>query len=150
MSAVANFIWILFGGWVSWLLWLLAGCLAYISIIGIPYGRACFTIASMALRPFGRVVIPAKDLKENGRLNGRWGIFFNVIWAIPLGLVLAVTEAALGVLYCMTIVGIPVGLQAFKLAHVSFAPVGKKIVDKEVVDELRRRKAVEIVDQAMA
>ena len=150
MSGVLNFIWILFGGWVLALSWIFAGCLAYISVIGIPYGKACFTIAKMCFVPFGKEVIPAKELNEGGALNGPWGTFFNVFWALTVGIGLAFTHAMVGLAYCFTVIGIPVGIQSFKLALISFAPVGKKVVTKEVAAELRRRQAHQIVDNAMS
>ncbi|OPZ24377.1 MAG: Inner membrane protein YccF [bacterium ADurb.BinA186] len=150
MSASANFVWILFGGWFSWLVWVISGILACVTIIGIPFGKGCFTIASLALRPFGRVAIPAKDLKQESWMTGPLGLVLNILWIISGGLFLAVSEAALGIFLCFTIVGIPLGLQAFKLAYVSFAPIGKIIVPIEVSNELHRRNAISFLDKVGA
>lgn len=119
MKTVGNIIWILCGGLLSALSWLLAGCIWCITIVGIPVGMQCFKLASMSLDPFGK-----KVEYEGGGVS----CLLNVIWFLVSGLELAVEHFMLGLILCITIVGIPFGKQFFKLAHLSLAPFGAKVV----------------------
>ncbi len=118
MSFLGNLVWFVFGGFILCLLWLLAGFLACITIVGIPFGIQCFKIAGLILCPFGRNV-------EVGHF-GFGGLLGNVLWIVLLGWELCVLHLVTGLVFCVTIVGIPFGIQHFKLAKLSLMPFGAK------------------------
>ena len=119
MSCLGNSIWFLFAGLWQWLGWTLAGLLWTISIVGIPIGRQCFKFAKLCFSPFG------KDVVYGG---GAVSLLLNIIWIIVSGLPIAITAVTNGLVLCATIVGIPWGLQCFKLARLAMMPFGASIV----------------------
>lgn len=119
MRTLGNILWFLFGGLIGGLAWTLAGCIWCITIIGIPFGLQCFKFASLAFFPFG------KDVVYGG---GSISFLANIIWLIFFGWEMALGYLALGVVWCMTIVGIPVGLQCFKMAKLSLMPFGADVI----------------------
>ena len=119
VSFLGNVIWFIFGGLLGFLAWGLAGLLCCITIIGIPFGLQCFRIAKLVLWPFGKEV-------EIGNF-GAGGLLGNIIWLIFLGWELAVSHLALGLLFCITIIGIPFGLQHLKFAKLSLMPFGAEV-----------------------
>ena len=118
MKTFGNILWILLGGWICALSWLIAGCLWCITIVGAPVGIQCFKLATLSFLPFGKKV-------ENE--GGSVSCLLNVIWFFVSGLELALEHFLLGLVLCLTIVGIPFGLQFFKLAKLSLAPFGAEI-----------------------
>ncbi len=121
MSLLGNILWIIFGGWLSALGWLIAGLLWCITVVGIPVGVQCFKLASLSLDPFGREVV----------YDGGAGSFLlNIVWFLVSGLELALGNLILGCLLCITVVGITFGMQFFKIAKLSLAPFGARIVRK--------------------
>ncbi|NLL72390.1 MAG: YccF domain-containing protein [Clostridiales bacterium] len=118
MGCLGNVIWFICGGFVSGLSWLLAGILWSITIIGIPVGRQCFKLASLSFFPFGKEVVYG---------GGAGSLFLNIIWLLITGIPLAIESAVFGVLLCITIVGIPFGLQHFKIAKLALMPFGAHI-----------------------
>lgn len=119
MSCLGNLLWFIFGGCISGLSWMLAGCLWCISIIGIPYGIQCFKFASMSFFPFGKEIVYG---------GGAVSFLVNIIWILISGIPLAIEHLVFGCLLCVTIVGIPFGLQHFKLAKLALMPFGTSIV----------------------
>lgn len=119
MGCLGNLLWFVFGGCISGLSWVLAGCLWCITIIGIPIGRQCFKFASLSFFPFGKEVV-----------YGGGGVSFliNIIWLIISGLPLALEHLVFGCFLCVTIIGIPFGLQHFKLAKLALMPFGAEII----------------------
>ena len=115
MRILGNILWIVLGGWISALGWVLAGCMWCITIIGIPVGLQCFKLASLSLNPFGKEVV-----NDGGSVS----FLCNIIWFLTTGLELAALNFVLGCLLCITIVGIPFGKQFFKIAGLSLAPFG--------------------------
>jgi uncharacterized membrane protein YccF (DUF307 family) len=91
------------------------------TIIGIPFGLQAFKLGILALWPFGRSV--QKDEDSLGCLN----LVMNIIWIIIGGFWIALTHLLWGILFCITIIGIPFGKQHFKLIHLALVPFGKKI-----------------------
>ncbi len=147
MSFIGNLLWFIFGGGlISWLLWVLAGVILAITVIGIPFAKAAFRISVFAAFPFGRQLV-------DGRLLGRERItgtaVVNFLWCILAGLWLAISHALAGVACCISLIGIPFGLAHFKLASVSFAPLGKVIVPTEVAKAAIARDAQAQVDRAV-
>lgn len=124
------------------LLWWIAGLVAYVSIIGIPWGRACFTIGTFTFLPFGKEAIDRKVLTGKGDLGtGIAGIIGNVIWFLLAGWWLALGHTVSALACMVTIIGIPFGIQHLKLAGVSIAPIGKTIVTAEVAIAARKAHA---------
>ncbi len=128
------------------LCWWLIGCLAYISIIGIPWGKACFVIGNFTFFPFGKEAISRKELHGKDDIGtGGLGLIGNIIWFLCGGFWLALGHVGTGLLCCVTIIGIPFGIQHFKLAGISLAPIGMTIVTKEVAEAARKANAEETV-----
>lgn len=119
MGCLGNAIWFIFGGFISGLSWLVMGCLWCITIIGIPVGMQCFKFASLCFFPFG------KEVRYGG---GAGSLVLNIIWLITTGIPLAIESAAFGLILCITIVGIPFGLQHFKIAKLALMPFGATII----------------------
>ncbi|GKX29832.1 hypothetical protein SH1V18_23120 [Vallitalea longa] len=120
MKFLGNFIWIIFGGLISSICWFLAGILLCITIVFIPFGRQCFKISNLVLWPFGSEV----DLGN----FGAFGLVGNIIWLVLFGWELCLGHFTIGLIYCITIVGIPFGLQHFKFARLALIPFGAKII----------------------
>ncbi|HZZ89018.1 MAG TPA: YccF domain-containing protein [Caulobacteraceae bacterium] len=130
MALILNILWFVFGGFLSGLAWLLAGVLLAITIVGLPWSAAAFRIAGFSFAPFGRHVVPRQALNGHGDLGtGPLGFVMNVVWVIVAGWWLALHHVVLGVMQMISIIGIPFGLQHFKLAVISFAPIGQTVVD---------------------
>jgi uncharacterized membrane protein YccF (DUF307 family) len=126
VRAVLNVIWLIFGGlWLA-IGYVIAGIVCFILIITIPFGIASFRIAGYALWPFGRTAIRRMDA-------GVLSIIGNVIWLLIAGWWLAVAHIVTGVLMCLTIIGIPLGLANFKLIPISLLPLGTRIVPSDTV-----------------
>lgn len=119
VSTIANIIWIIFGGLFTAIAWCLAGIIFSITIIGIPLGRQCFKMASLTLAPFGKSIVYG---------GGAPSLIANIFWLILAGLPMAFSYACLGAVYCITVIGIPVGLQCFKMAKLSLLPFGAQVV----------------------
>ena len=115
MSFIGNLIWFLLGGFLLGLGWIIAGILWCITIIGIPLGIQCFKIAGVAMFPFGKKIV------YNG---GVMSLLLNILWICISGVELAVVHLVIGLLFCITIVGIPFGKQHFKLVQVALMPFG--------------------------
>lgn len=118
MGCLGNLLWFIFGGAMSGLCWLLAGCLWSITIVGIPIGRQCFKLASLSFFPFGKEVCYG---------GGAGSFLLNIIWLLVTGIPLALEHLLWGVILCITVVGIPFGLQQFKLAKLALMPFGSEI-----------------------
>ena len=118
MSCLGNILWIIFGGFWMWLGWFLAGILWCITIVGIPVGKQCFKFAKLSFAPFG------KDIIYKG---GTGSMLLNIIWLLVSGLPIALDCAICGLVFCVTIVGIPFGKQCFKIAKLALMPFGATI-----------------------
>ena len=119
MSCLGNLLWFIFGGFISGLSWALAGCLWCITIIGVPYGIQCFKFASMSFFPFGKEIVYG---------GGTVSFLVNIIWILVSGIPLALEHVTFGCLLCITVIGIPFGLQHFKLAKLALMPFGDSII----------------------
>jgi uncharacterized membrane protein YccF (DUF307 family) len=132
VRAVCNLIWFIFGGFVMGLGWWLAGLLMLVSIVGIPWARACFVFGNFCFFPFGREAIDRKEMTGKGDLGtGALGLAGNIVWFIFAGIWLAIGHVISAVLSAMTIIGIPFAIQHLKLAGCALAPVGKTVVSKK-------------------
>ena len=119
MGCLGNLIWFFCGGLWQGLSWGLAGILWSITIIGIPIGQQCFKLATLAFFPFG------KDVEYGG---GTLSFLANILWMIFSGIPLALVAVFNGLLLCITIIGIPFGLQCFKIAKLALFPFGARII----------------------
>lgn len=119
MRTIGNILWFLFGGIVSGIMWWLTGLLWCVTIVGIPIGVQCFKLSKISFWPFGR------DIVYSG---GAFSFIVNVIWFFFGGMEMALVNCVIGLLWCVTIVGIPFGMQFFKIAKLSLAPFGAEIV----------------------
>ena len=120
MRLVLNVLWLVLSGFWMFLAYMLVGVLWCITIIGIPFGIASFRIGLFALWPFGRTIVTKPGAGAGSGIG-------NVIWFIFSGLWLAIGHAVSGVLLCITVIGIPLGLANFKLIPISLFPLGKDI-----------------------
>lgn len=123
MNTFANILWIVLGGFIVFLLYLLGSVVLFISIIGIPFGVETLKLSVLALFPFGR------DVRTGERSTGCLYIVMNVLWIIVAGIELAVVHVVLALLFGITIVGVPFALQHLKLARLALTPFGHDIVD---------------------
>lgn len=119
MNIIGNILWLLFGGILGAILWFIAGLILCLTIIGIPFGMQCFKIALFVLWPFGSEI-------ESGDF-GVGGLLLNILWIVCLGWELAVTHLVIGLILCLTVIGIPFGLQHFKFAQLGLMPFGARI-----------------------
>ena len=124
MRLILNLIWLVLAGFWLALLYAFFGILAFILIITIPFGFACFRIAGFALWPFGRRIVRRPSA-------GAPSIIGNVIWIVLFGWELALAHLITGIALCLTIIGIPLGLANFKLIPVSLLPLGTEIVQSD-------------------
>ncbi|HGS5805895.1 TPA: YccF domain-containing protein [Vibrio parahaemolyticus] len=132
MRTLGNIIWFLFGGVFMGLLWWLFGILAFISIIGIPWGRACFVMGNFSFFPFGKEAISRDELTNEMDIGtSPLGVIGNVLWFVFAGLWLAIGHILSAAACFVTIIGIPFALQHLKLAVISLAPIGKTVVTSE-------------------
>jgi len=142
MNVLLNVLWLIFGGFFSGLGWILAGILMAITIIGIPWVRSCFMLASFSFWPFGRDIVSRDELTGREDMGtGALGLIGNVIWFILCGWWLAVGHILLAVALAITIIGIPFALQHVKLALASLFPIGKTVVEYDAIDAARRGQA---------
>ena len=115
MGFLGNILWFILGGFLSGLAWIIAGLLWCITIVGIPIGIQCFKLSGLSFFPFGKAV------RNDG---GTVSFIVNILWIIFSGLELAIGNLIIGCLLCITIVGIPFGLQFFKIAKLALMPFG--------------------------
>jgi uncharacterized membrane protein YccF (DUF307 family) len=121
-SLVLNILWVVLSGFWLFLGYLVAGVVQCITIIGIPFGIQSFKLAGFALWPFGRSVVRRPGASPALSVVG------NVLWFVLSGFWLAIGHAVLGVVLCITIIGIPLGLGNFKMIPLALTPFGKDIV----------------------
>ena len=121
MKILGNIIWLLFGGILIALEYCIASLLMMITIVGIPFGIQTMKLAVLALLPFGSKVT------DGGNSGGCLYVLMNVIWILLGGIWICLSHLAFGLLFCITIIGIPFGKQHFKMAALSLTPFGKNI-----------------------
>ena len=118
MRTLGNILWFVLGGIWLGLSWFLLGVLLCITVIGIPFGVQCFKAAKLTVAPFGKQV----------RIQFEEHPIANLLWAVLLGWELALGYLIGGVICCITVIGIPFGLQAFKMMKLAFLPFGADII----------------------
>jgi uncharacterized membrane protein YccF (DUF307 family) len=122
MRFLGNIIWLVFGGFVIAIEYLVGSLILMITIVGIPFGIQTLKMASLSIWPFGRTSVMGH------RASGCLYILMNILWLICGGLWIALSHAIFGILLCITIIGIPFGMQHFKLTEVALNPFGRDIV----------------------
>ncbi|MFL0807365.1 MAG: YccF domain-containing protein [Oceanobacter sp.] len=148
MSLIGNLIWFVLGGLIMGVVWWLVGILAFISIIGIPWGRACFVMGNFSFFPFGKEAINRDDLTGREDVGTSvLGVIGNIIWFLVAGIWLAIGHVTSAIACAMTIIGIPLAVQHLKLAGIALFPIGKTVVPKEVARLAHEENAREELDE---
>jgi len=143
MTFALNILWFLFGGGiVAAALWIIAGGLLALTVVGLPFAVAAFRIAGFAAFPFGRRLVDAELMGE--QVIPGTGLV-NFLWIILAGIWLAIAHVLAGLACLTSLIGIPFGLAHFKLAAICFAPLGKRTVPSEIAEALERARADRIV-----
>lgn len=148
MRSIGNFLWFILGGVLMGLGWWLVGLLCFLTIVGIPWGRACFVIGQFSFFPFGKEAVSRRELSNQADIGtGAIGLAGNIVWFIFAGIWLAIGHVLSALACAITIIGIPFAIQHLKLAGIALAPIGKTIVTKEVAEAARRQNAEISVSQ---
>ena len=122
MRTLLNIIWLVLAGiWLA-LGYLIAAVIMAITIIGLPFAKQALKLAGYALWPFGRTLIPSSTRHKG------LSVFGNVLWFVLVGWWLALEHLLVGILLCITIIGIPLGVASFKMAGAALVPFGKEVV----------------------
>lgn len=124
MKTILNLIWLVLSGFWLACAYVIAGLILFVTVIGIPFAIASWRIAGFALWPFGRTAVPRRDA-------GAPSCVGNVLWLVLAGWWLALGHVITGVILCVTIIGIPLGLANFKLIPISLTPLGHEIVSTD-------------------
>jgi uncharacterized membrane protein YccF (DUF307 family) len=122
MRILGNLVWLIFGGIIIAVEYFIGSIILMITIVGFPFGIQTLKMAALAIWPFGR------DTRVHERASGCLYILMNIIWLLTGGLWIAATHAIFGIILCITIIGIPFGLQHFKLTAIALSPFGRDIV----------------------
>jgi uncharacterized membrane protein YccF (DUF307 family) len=132
MRLIGNILWFIFGGFAMGLAWWIFGLIAFITIIGIPWGRACFMLGRFAFWPFGYEAVNRRIINKRDDIGtGCLGAVGNIIWFIFAGIWLAIGHVTLALAFFVTIIGIPFGIQHVKLAVSSLFPIGQTVVHRD-------------------
>lgn len=123
MNLLLNIIWLILGGFIVVISYLLGGIVLCLTIIGIPFGIQCFKLAGLALMPFGR------EIREKKPPGGALTVIMNVIWIILPGLELAVFHLMMALLLAITIIGLPLAVQHLKMTRLAILPFGYEVVE---------------------
>ena len=124
MNTLGNFLWIIFGGFIIAVEYVISSIFLMLTIIGIPFGLQTLKMADLALWPFGR------DTRTTETSSGCLSVLMNFLWIIVGGFWIFVTHMILGILLAITIIGIPFARQHFKLAALAFTPFGREVFPK--------------------
>jgi uncharacterized membrane protein YccF (DUF307 family) len=127
VHTLGNILWFLLAGlWLS-IGYAVAGLIAFVLIITIPFGIASFRLAGYVIWPFGRTVVWRREA-------GVWSAIGNVIWVLVLGWELALAHLVAGLLLCVTIIGIPFGIASWKMIPLALLPLGRDVVPVSAVE----------------
>jgi len=124
MNLLLNIIWLVFGGFIIVIGYILGSLILCITIIGIPFGIQCFKLAGLAIAPFGR------EVREKEPPGGCVSIVMNIIWIILPGLELALIHLMLALVFAITIIGLPIAAQHLKMTRLALIPFGFEVRDK--------------------
>ena len=126
MRTVGNVLWFLLAGWWLAIGYVVAGLLAFVLIVTIPFGIAAFRLAGYVVWPFGRTVV-----RDPG--SGIWSLIGNLLWIVFFGWELAVAHLVAGLLLSLTVIGIPFGVACWKMVPLALLPLGSRVVDVDAV-----------------
>ena len=121
MSLLGNLVWLIFGGFLSGMGYILGGLLVCLTIVGIPFGVQAVKLGVATMTPFGKEIVAINEAAHFGN------ILLNVLWAVVFGWEIAVSHLVHGLILGITIVGIPFAKQHFKLIPIALAPFGREI-----------------------
>ena len=124
MNLLLNIIWLVFGGFIIVIGYVLGSIILCITIIGIPFGIQCFKLAGLAIAPFGR------EVREKEPPGGCVSIVMNIIWIILPGLELALIHLVLALVFAITIIGLPIAAQHLKMTRLALIPFGFEVRDR--------------------
>ena len=124
MNLLLNLVWLILGGFLVALAYLLGGILLCLTIVGIPFGIACFKLAGLSLAPFGR------EIREKEPPSGALAVIMNIIWIILPGLELAIFHLLMALVLGLTIIGIPLAAQHLKMTRLALLPFGFEVREK--------------------
>ena len=124
MSFLGNLIWLVFGGLVIALEYFISSIILCITIIGIPFGLQTLKLAELSLWPFG------KKIRQKKGAVGCLSTLMNILWLLCGGIWICASHFIFGTLLCITIIGIPFGMQHFRLVKLALTPFGREIIDK--------------------
>lgn len=142
LTTILNILWFILGGVITGLSWWIIGVLAFLTVVGIPWSRACFVIGYFSFFPVGKEAIDRAELSgEEDIGTGVFGTLGNIIWFLFAGLWLAILHVLAAISLAITIIGIPFAIQHLKLAGIALAPIGKTVVEKEVAQAARESAA---------
>ena len=125
MRLLGNILWLLFGGFVIALEYVISSFFLIITIVGIPFGIQTLKLTSLALWPFG------KEIRVNENASGCLSTIMNLIWILIGGIWISLSHVIFGILFAITIIGIPFAKQHFKLAGLALTPFGREVVRKQ-------------------
>lgn len=121
MSFIGNIIWLIFGGFLAGMGYILGGLLFCLTIIGIPFGMQAVKLGIATMTPFGKTIVATDQAAAPSR------ILLNILWAVLFGWEIAITHLLHGLFLAITIIGIPFAKQHFKLIPIALAPFGREI-----------------------
>ena len=124
MSILMNILWILLGGICIAVEYVVASLGMMVTIIGIPFGLQTLKLSLLALCPFG------KEIQTTPQASGCISVIMNILWILIGGIWISLSHLVFGIVLCITVIGIPFGLQHFKLAKLALTPFGKTIIEK--------------------
>jgi uncharacterized membrane protein YccF (DUF307 family) len=125
MKTFGNVLWVVISGiWsaIGWLFWALV---LGLTVVGLPFARQCLKLARLTLWPFGRTTVKSPTASS-------FGVIGNILWFIP-GALMALLYVLQGLVLCLTVIGIPFGIQAFKFAGLALSPFGREVVKSSEV-----------------
>jgi uncharacterized membrane protein YccF (DUF307 family) len=127
VRTIGNVLWFLLAGvWLA-IGYVVAGLIAFVLIITIPFGIAAFRLAGFVVWPFGRTAVWRREA-------GVWSVIGNVVWVLLLGWELALLHLLAGLVLCVTIIGIPFGIASWKMVPLALLPLGREVVPIEQAD----------------
>jgi len=124
MNLLLNLLWLILGGFLVALAYVLGGLLLCITIIGIPFGIQCFKLAGLALMPFG------SEIREKEPPSGALAVIMNIIWILLPGLELAIFHLVLALVLAITIIGLPLAAQHLKMTRLAILPFGFEVRER--------------------
>lgn len=143
MRTVLNILNFVLGGFFTTLGWLLATVVSVILIFTLPLTRSCWEITKLSFLPYGNEAIHVNELypEKSNILLAAGGALLNIVWFILFGWWLCLSHIAAGIMQCLTIIGIPVGITNFKIAAIALWPVGRRVVSVEMAQQARMANA---------